>query len=376
MKLGLLAGEASGDILGASLVSELHQRHPDLSLSGIGGPLLIEQGLASLYPMDRLAVMGLVEPLKRLPELLRIRADVFQQQSEWRPDCFMGIDSPDFNLTLERRLRQQGQTCAHLVSPSVWAWRPSRIKTIAQSVDLMLCLLPFELDIYQRAGVPAVCVGHPLLEELANLPDKNAARAQLGLPSTTPVLAVLPGSRAGEVATLMDVFVPTLERLTAEQPELTFVIPAANGDRRSQIEKALENKRLQVTIVDGQGRLAMQAADAVLLASGTATLEAMLLRRPMVIAYRMAWLSWQILSRMATTRFVGLPNILAGREVVPELLQDAATPEALADALIEAMTRGEDIQVPAFDSIAASIGSGFAGRCADALEHLIQKGHQ
>ncbi len=376
MKLGLLAGEASGDILGASLVSELHQRHPDLSLSGIGGPLLIEQGLASLYPMDRLAVMGLVEPLKRLPELLRIRADLFQQQSEWRPDCFMGIDSPDFNLTLERRLRQQGQTCAHLVSPSVWAWRPNRIKAIAQSVDLMLCLLPFELDIYQRAGVPAVCVGHPLLEELANLPDKNAARAQLGLPSTTSVLAVLPGSRAGEVATLMDVFVPTLERLTAEQPELTFVIPAANGDRRSQIEKALENKRLQVTIVDGQGRLAMQAADAVLLASGTATLEAMLLRRPMVIAYRMAWLSWQILSRMATTRFVGLPNILAGREVVPELLQDAATPEALADALIEAMTRGEDIQVPAFDSIAASIGSGFAGRCADALEHLIQKGHQ
>ncbi len=376
MKLGLLAGEASGDILGASLVRELRQRHPDLSLSGIGGPLLIEEGLASLYPMDRLAVMGLVEPFKRLPELLRIRADVFQQQSEWRPDCFMGIDSPDFNLTLERRLRQQGQTCAHLVSPSIWAWRPNRIKTIAQSVDLMLCLLPFELDIYQRAGIPAVCVGHPLIEELADLPDKNAARVQLGLPSTTPVLAVLPGSRAGEVATLMNVFVSTLERLTAEQPQLTFVIPAANGDRRNQIEKALENKRLNVTIVDGQGRLAMQAADAVLLASGTATLEAMLLRRPMVIAYRMAWLSWQILSRMATTRFIGLPNILAGREVVPELLQDAATPEALADALIEAMTRGEDIQVPAFDSIAASIGSGFAGRCADALEHLIQKGRQ
>ena len=376
MKLGLLAGEASGDILGASLVRELRQRHPDLSLSGIGGPLLIEQGLASLYPMDRLAVMGLVEPFKRLPELLRIRADVFQQQSEWRPDCFIGIDSPDFNLTLERRLRQQGQTCAHLVSPSVWAWRPNRIKTIAQSVDLMLCLLPFELDIYQRAGIPAVCVGHPLIEELADLPDKNAARVQLGLPSTTPVLAVLPGSRAGEVATLMNVFVSTLERLTAEQPQLTFVIPAANGDRRNQIEKTLENKRLNVTIVDGQGRLAMQAADAVLLASGTATLEAMLLRRPMVIAYRMAWLSWQILSRMATTRFIGLPNILAGREVVPELLQDAATPEALADALIEAMTRGEDIQVPAFDSIAASIGSGFAGRCADALEHLIQKGRQ
>lgn len=376
MKLGLLAGEASGDILGASLVRELRQRHPDLSLSGIGGPLLIEEGLASLYPMDRLAVMGLVEPFKRLPELLRIRADVFQQQSEWRPDCFMGIDSPDFNLTLERRLRQQGQTCAHLVSPSVWAWRPNRIKTIAQSVDLMLCLLPFELDIYQRAGIPAVCVGHPLIEELADLPDKNAARVQLGLPSTTPVLAVLPGSRAGEVATLMNVFVSTLERLTAEQPQLTFVIPAANGDRRNQIEKTLENKRLNVTIVDGQGRLAMQAADAVLLASGTATLEAMLLRRPMVIAYRMAWLSWQILSRMATTRFIGLPNILAGREVVPELLQDAATPEALADALIEAMTRGEDIQVPAFDSIAASIGSGFAGRCADALEHLIQKGRQ
>ena len=371
MKLGVLAGEASGDILGAAIARELHARHSHLAIEGIGGPLLEQQGLRSLHPMDRLSVMGLVEPAKRLPELLRIRSDMFEQQTRWRPDCFLGIDSPDFNLPLERRLRQQGQTCVHLVSPSVWAWRAGRIKTIAKAVDLMLCLLPFELDIYQQAGIPAVCVGHPLVEELVTLPDKSTARAQLGLPATGPVLAVLPGSREAEVSKLMTLFSDTLSLLSAGDASLMFVSPAANDARHRQIERALKGAGHRVHIVTAQGRLAMQASDGVLLASGTATLEAMLLKRPMVIAYRLAWLSWQVLSRLATTPYVGLPNVLAGREIVPELLQDAATPETLAVAVTDMLSRGSESQVPLFEELAESIGGGFSSRCADALDQLV-----
>lgn len=371
MRLGILAGEASGDILGAAVARELHRRDPSLSLMGLGGPLLTEQGLDSLYPMDRLSVFGFVEPMQRLPELLRIRRDVFEQQWQWHPDVFLGIDSPDFNLTLERRLRERGVTTAHLVSPSVWAWRPGRIKTIARAVDLMLCLLPFELDIYRQSKVPAVCVGHPLIEELAELPDRSTTRAQLGLAADARILAVLPGSRAGEVAALMPVFVPTLKQLAAEDPDIQFVIPAASPARRLQIEAALADANLPVTLIDGHGREAMHASDWVLLASGTATLEAMLLKRPMVIAYRMSWLSWQLLSRMAITRFVGLPNVLAGREVVPELLQEAANPQALLASLRFVIERGVEQQLPVFDQLESHIGGNFAERCADALETLV-----
>lgn len=371
MRLGVLAGEASGDILGAAVISEMRARHPELALAGIGGPLMSGEGLTSLYPMDRLSVMGFVEPLKRLPELLSIRRNVYTQQVSQPPDVFLGIDSPDFNLGLERRLRDARIKTAHLVSPSIWAWRPGRINSIAQSVDLMLCLLPFEPALYVQAGVKAACVGHPLIEQLKQLPEPAVMREQLGLSGDGPILAVLPGSRAGEVASLMTTFVATLGLLHARAPNLRFVIPAANAARRQQIESALAGQSLPVTLLDGQGREAMHAADAVLLASGTASLEAMLLRRPMVIAYRMSWLSWQLLSRMAITRFVGLPNILAGREVVPELLQEAAHPDALAGAVESALERGRDIQVPVFDELASQIGEGFASRCADALEGLI-----
>lgn len=372
MKLGVLAGETSGDILGAALLTEWCRRHPHTQLSGIGGPLMTECGLESLYPMDRLAVMGLVEPLKRLPELLKIRRDVFEQQRLWPADVFLGIDSPDFNLTLERKLRESGVKTAHLVSPSVWAWRSGRIHKIARSVDLMLCLLPFELEIYQRAGIPAVCVGHPMLEEAERLPDQSAARTLLGLAPDANYLAVLPGSRSGEVAHLLPLFLSTVDILRQRDPDLKVVIPAANEARHTQIVGLL-NGRDDIEVTLQSGRLAMIAADNVLLASGTAALEAMFLRRPMVIAYRMAWLSWQILSRMATTKFVGLPNILAGRELVPELLQDAATPEALADTMSAVMEHGKRIQVPAFEHIAESIGPGFANRCVDALDGLVAR---
>jgi lipid-A-disaccharide synthase len=371
MRLGLLAGEASGDILGASVIGAMQQRHGGLEITGIGGPLMAVNGLTSLYPMDRLSVMGLVEPLKRLPELLSIRSAVFRQQCQWQPHCFLGIDSPDFNLPLERRLRGVGLRTAHLVSPSVWAWRPGRIKSIAESVDLMLCLLPFEVPIYARADIPAVCVGHPLIEELSQLPSKALARQQLGLPANEPVLAVLPGSRSGEVANLMPVFLATIRQLQRSHANLTVVIPAASADRKAQLEGLMGEADGSIVVTDGGGRLAMQASDSVLLASGTASLEAMLLRRPMVIAYRMAWLSWQILSRMAITPFAGLPNILAGREVVPELLQEAVRVETLVSEVEFALERGQETQVVAFEPLLDAIGGDFANRCADALEHVM-----
>jgi lipid-A-disaccharide synthase len=371
LHIGIAAGETSGDILGGAVAGELRTRYGDqLTLSGIGGTRLAEQGLDSLYPMDRLSVFGIVEPLKRLPELLKIRRHLCEQQLDLRPDCFLGIDSPDFNLGVESRLRQKGVRTAHLVSPSVWAWRAGRIKHIAQSVDLMLCLLPFEVAVYQEAGVAATCVGHPLIEELAALPAQDTLRERLGISQTDKVLAVLPGSRSGEIAGLMPVYVQTMQRLHARHPELRFLIPAANTERQGQIEAALESVDLPVTVVLGRGRETMAVADAVLLASGTATLEAMLLRKPMVIAYRMHWLSWQILSRLAITRFVGLPNVLAGRAVVPELLQAAATPEALADAVQAALERGHEDQVVHFDELAGMIGGGFAPRVADAIDGL------
>jgi len=371
LHIGVAAGETSGDILGGAVAGELRTRYGDqLTLSGIGGTRLAEQGLDSLYPMDRLSVFGIVEPLKRLPELLRIRRHLCEQQLDLRPDCFLGIDSPDFNLGVESRLRQKGVRTAHLVSPSVWAWRAGRIKHIAQSVDLMLCLLPFEVAVYQEAGVAATCVGHPLIEELAVLPAQDTLRERLGIGQTDKVLAVLPGSRSGEIAGLTPVYVQTMQRLHARHPELRFLIPAANTERQGQIEAALESVDLPVTVVLGRGRETMAVADAVLLASGTATLEAMLLRKPMVIAYRMHWLSWQILSRLAITRFVGLPNVLAGRAVVPELLQAAATPEALADAVQAALERGHEDQVVHFDELAGMIGGGFAPRVADAIDGL------
>ena len=370
MRLGVLAGEASGDILGAAVAAELSSRHGQLELRGIGGERLAAQGLQTLHPMDRLAVFGIVDPLKRLPELLRVRRQVFQAQAEWQPDLFLGIDSPDFNLALEAKLKTRGVRTAHLVSPSVWAWRPGRVHKIARAVDLMLCLLPFEPGFYRDAGVPAVCVGHPLIEELASMAPRDTIRAEMGLQPSDSVLAVLPGSRAGEVAALMPVYAETMGRLAGRHKHLRFLIPAANEARMEQIRSALRGFDLPVTLTLGSGREVMCASDAVLLASGTATLEAMLLRRPMVIAYRMPWLSWQILSRMAVTPFVGLPNVLAGRQVVPELLQEAAAPEMLAQQVEAVLARGDETQLPIFDELAAQIGGGFAARSADAIESL------
>ena len=372
LRLGLCAGEASGDLLAGAMLRAWQQRGTSLDITGIGGDQMQAAGLASLCAMDRLAVMGLVEPLKRLPELLGIRRRLIAQQQQIAPDLFVGVDSPDFNLPVERRLRALGIPTAHLVSPSVWAWRRGRLRGIRESVDRMLCLLPFEVDIYHEAGIDAVCVGHPLVEELQQLPAAVELRAALGLPSNKTLLAVLPGSREGEVRHLMPVFAEAMQLLQARHADLHFVIPAANAARYQQIEAVLQSTALPVSLIRGQGREVMRCSDAIMIASGTATLEAMLLRKPMVISYRMASLSWTILSRLVKTPYVGLPNVLAGEEIVPELLQHHATASQLADTVSRVLEDDGEQQVRRFDELAGLIGSNFAERSIDALLPLVE----
>ncbi|TBR43458.1 lipid-A-disaccharide synthase [Marinomonas agarivorans] len=341
----IVAGEASGDILGANLITHLKKLDPNAEFVGIGGPLMQAQGLDSIVPMDRLSVMGLFEVLGRLRELLGIRKSLREQCLANPPKAFIGIDSPDFNLPLERKLKQAGIKTVHYVSPSVWAWRKKRIFKIKESVDLMLALFPFELDIYHEHEIPVTCVGHTLADHIDLETDQVAAKTDLALPSDfyaqdTPVFAVLPGSRGGEVSRLMPLFAQAMVLIKQAYPAAHFIIPAANAIRRTQIEECLSIDEfasiLPAThIIDGQSRTVMMAADAILLASGTATLEAMLVKRPMVVAYRFAPLTYAIMSRMQTVDYVALPNLLAPNPpLVPELIQNNATPEALADNLL------------------------------------------
>lgn len=371
--LGVLAGEKSGDILAGSVLRELKRRNDALRVTGVGGEAMALHGLDSLFDMDRLAVFGFTEPLKRLPELLSIRRSVRQHMLSERPDVFLGIDSPDFNLTLEQQLRVQGIKTAHLVSPSVWAWRPGRIKKIKKAVDVMLCLLPFEKDFYAQHGVDAVCVGHPLIEEFSALPDQATARHYLGLPQNTPVLACLPGSRAGEIEHIGPTFTQVVMRLLASDSEIRVVLPAASEERLDQINRLMPIDDDRFILIEGQSRLAMMASDAVLCASGTTTLEAMMIGKPMTIAYKMAWMSWQILSRMVTSPYVGLPNVIAGRAVAPEFLQGDATVENLYQSVLESFSESGERQRQTFAELRQTIGDDYAVRSADALETLISK---
>lgn len=371
LRLGMCAGEASGDILAGAVLRAWRGSCPDIDARGIGGSEMQAAGFVSSHPMDRLSVMGLIEPLKRLPELLKIRRTLLAEQLSWAPDLFVGVDSPDFNLTVERRLRERGITTAHLVSPSVWAWRRGRIKGIRESVDKMLCLLPFEVAVYEQAGIDAVCVGHPLIDDLKHLPPAEQLRAEFELPVNKNLVAVLPGSREAEVRHLMPVFAESMHQLQQRDASLSFVIPAANVHREGQIREILRGHALNVKVVSGSGRAAMAASDAVLLASGTATLEAMLMRKPMVIAYRMAPVSWAILSRMVQTPHVGLPNILAGRAVVPEHLQHEATAEKLANSMMRVLETEAKQQVNTFELLAEQIGGHFAERTMAALQSMI-----
>lgn len=370
--IGVVAGEKSGDILAGAVLRELKHRNQQLRVTGIGGDAMALHGLQSLYDMDRLAVFGFTEPLKRLPELLSVRSAVRRHMLAERPNVFLGVDSPDFNLRLERQLRAKGVKTAHLVSPSVWAWRPGRINTIKKAVDVMLCLLPFEQAFYEAHGVEAVCVGHPLIEEFSALPDQITARNYLGLPTEVPILACLPGSRAGEIEHIGLTFTQVMMRLLSSDPQMHIVLPAASDARLEQINRLMPIDDDRFTIIEGQSRLAMVASDAVLCASGTTTLEAMLIGKPMTIAYKMTWLSWQVLSRLVTSPYVGLPNIIAGRAVAPEFLQGEATVENLYRSVLDSFSRQGDEQKRVFAELKRTIGDDYASRSADALERLMQ----
>ncbi|RKR04434.1 lipid-A-disaccharide synthase [Kushneria sinocarnis] len=332
LRVFMVAGELSGDLLGATLMQELRRRHGAIEFLGIGGPRMIAQGMTTLYPLETLSIMGLVEVLRHLPGLIGVRRRLRREALAWQADVMIGIDAPDFNLGLERQLRRQGMKTVHYVSPSVWAWRQGRIETIRAAVDHMLTLLPFEADFYREHEVPVTFVGHPLAEELPLADDRAAARHRLGLPVEAPLLAVLPGSRASEIRYLGETFLAAVERLRQTLPELEVVMPAATPARREELE-ALGAVEHGIRLLDGQAWAAMTASDAVLLTSGTAALEAMLCHRPMVVAYRMAPMTHRIARYMVKTPWISLPNLIAREGLVPELIQQQATPEAVSGAL-------------------------------------------
>lgn len=334
----LVAGEASGDLLGADLIAGLRARFPDARFAGVGGPRMIAVGLDAWYPAEALAVMGLVEVLRHLPRLLAIRRDVRRRTLALRPDVFVGIDAPDFNLGLERSLKDAGIRTAHYVSPSVWAWRERRAAKIGRSADRVLCLFPMEPAIYARHGVDARFVGHPLADAFAMEPDRAAARRALGLPADGPVLALLPGSRLGEIRRLGADFLDAAALLARDVPGLQVLAPMANAACRGAFEAlvaARADDAMDLRILDGQAHAAMIAADAVLLASGTAALEALLAKRPMTVAYRLAPWTYRLVKGLGLLKVerYSLPNHLAGRDLVPELMQEDCTPEALAASL-------------------------------------------
>ncbi|SDM17758.1 lipid-A-disaccharide synthase [Modicisalibacter muralis] len=377
MRIYLVAGELSGDILGAGLMRALKARHVDTEFRGIGGPRMIAEGLESLYPLETLSVMGLVEVLKHLPELLGVRRHLKRDALAWRPAVMVGIDAPDFNLGLERQLRENGIATAHYVSPSVWAWRQGRVKGIARAVDAMLTFLPFEAAFYERHRVPVTFVGHPLADELPLVNDRVGARAELGLAPDVPVLAILPGSRANEIRFLGATFLAAAERLCERVDGLQLIVPAASPRRRKELEALLKGYPQlngQVTLVDGQSREAMVASDAVLLTSGTAALEAMLCHRPMVVAYKMAPATHWLARRLVKTEWISLPNLIARETLVPELIQDDATPEAIAAHLTTWLNDGDARRTveTRFASMHAGLQRGASARAAEAVLALAQ----
>ncbi len=334
--VAMVAGETSGDLLAALLLDGLRSRWPALKSLGIGGPRMSARGFDALWPSHKLSVLGYVDVLLHYREIATIRRQLLAQLLNRRPDVFVGVDAPDFNLALHARLRAAGIKTVQFVSPSIWASRPGRIDQIKAGVDHVLCLFPFEPALLARHGVAATFVGHPLADMIPLQCDRAAARLALGLAPQAPVVAVLPGSRASEIAYIAPRFFKAVALISRARPEVRFVLPAVPA-LRAEIERLLHIEGLtgRVLVTDGQSHTALAACDLTLIASGTATLEAALFKRPMVIAYRMNWLSWQLKGRRKTLPWVGLPNILCREFVVPELLQDAATPAALAQAVFE-----------------------------------------
>lgn len=374
LKVALVAGEASGDILGAGLMQALREQlgPTPVEFIGVGGKLMHAQGLDSYFPIERLSVMGLVEVLGRLPELLSRRKRLIKTLLAERPDVFIGIDSPDFTLNIELKLRAQGIKTVHYVSPSVWAWRQKRVFKIQQACDLMLCLLPFEAEFYQKHQVPVRFVGHPLADSIPIVNQPAPARARLAVAVEQTVIALMPGSRGGEVAKLGELFVQTAALIMQQRPDVQFLLPAASAERLQQLQLILAAyQELPIRLVDGQSQDVLQACDAVLIASGTATLEAMLFKRPMVVAYRLAPLTYMLLQRLVKSPYFSLPNLLAGRALVPEFIQQQATPEALSQAVLQQLEEGAE-QTEHFLELHKLLKRDASKQAAAAVLELIQ----
>lgn len=376
MDIALVAGEPSGDVLGASLIEALRARYPRARFSGIGGARMRAAGLDSRVPLEALSVMGLVEVLRHLPRLIGIRRDLYRHYSRTPPAVFIGIDAPDFNLGLERRLRERGIPTVHYVSPSVWAWRRGRIRGIARSVDLMLTLLPFEARFYQDHGVPVRYVGHPLADAIPLDSDPVAARQALGLDADAPYLALLPGSRRGEIEALGPAFLATACWLHERRPELRFAVPLATPGVAERFRALLAEQapELPITLVDGRAREVMTAADAVLVASGTATLEALLVGRPMAVAYRLAPLTAWLARRLVKAPHFALPNLLAGRGLVGEYFQEQVRPEVLGPNLLELFDDHEQRRelIATFQAIHRELRRDASATAAAAVAELIE----
>ena len=380
-RIALVAGEASGDLLGAGLVEALRERFPDAQFAGIGGPAMRVAGLEAWFDASELAVMGLSEVLSHLPRLLRLRRTLRERVLAWKPDVFVGIDAPDFNLGVERWLKRRGVRTVHYVSPSVWAWRESRAGKIGRSADRVLCLFPMEPAIYARHGVDARFVGHPLADAIALDPDRAAARDALGLAFHAPALALLPGSRLGEIERMLPPFLEAATLVSERIADLCLLLPAANAGCAQAIGAQLRRfpaLATRVRVLDGQAQAAMIAADVVLLASGTAALEAMLCKRPMVVGHRIAPSTYRIVKALGLLKshYVSLPNVLAGEEVVPELLQDACTPQNLANAVLQWFGQPEAVAAlrPRFRAIHESLRRDASARAADAIAELLAQG--
>ena len=376
----LLAGEISGDNLGVDLIRGLKARFPDARFVGVGGPAMISEGMESWFDISRLSVNGFVDPLKRLPDLIHILREMKRKTIESGALCLIGIDFNFFNLLLEGMLKKQGVKTVHYVSPTVWAWRKGRIKSIAKKVDLMLTLYPFELDIYRENGIDAEFVGHPKAYEYDpsdGITGMPAAQEKYGVSHASHVVAILPGSRSGEVTHTGPDFLRAAIIVAEALPDAMFIIAAANEKRKQQIEQLIElevgsqNTALKVNVVTGDAKVVMQAADLVLVNSGTATLEAMLLRKPMVMSYRLGKITYAIISRLVTTDYFALPNILSQKPLVPEYIQDAATPEVLADAMMALLKQPNNELTAAFDEIHQGLRKNSGEVAAQAIAKLI-----
>lgn len=377
MKVGIVAGEASGDLLGAKLIQALRERCSHLQIEGIGGPAMMAAGCESLFDIERLAVMGFIEPLLRLPDLIKLRRDLYRHFNTHRPDIFIGIDAPDFNFGLEKKLRRSGIPIVHYVSPSVWAWRRYRVHKIAHAVDLMLTLLPFEATFYEQHHIPVRYVGHPLAEQIPLIPDKIGARRSLCIDENATYIALLPGSRRQEIRHMAEPLLLAAKLALQQKPHIQFLTSHVNEQRYQEFYEYFQKiaPDLPLQFFTRRSHDVMAAADIVVVTSGTATLETMLLKKPMIITYRMSRLTHQLAKLLVRTPYVGLPNLLANELLVPELIQEAAKPETISELLCDYLDHPEKTHhvVNKFTQLHQSLRADSAHHIADAILATVRR---